>query len=197
MQGFWGNCFLTAGMLSRPCNRLSGAGAGVVPAGVQTPQILFGRRISQTVRVSRQSALAERPRFRCNPGIQVAGEGIWRRVVEILHPRFTEHSLAIPRSLACGSCGTPEVARPLPLEQERPADLISLVRSMMLGTTLTLPRWNWQKLFSYGEVVCFVTAWAVGLLIAVQAQRPSHEPMSNRSFASATDSLGIQANLRR
>lgn len=68
---------------------------------------------------------------------------------------------------------------------------------MMLGTTLTSTRWNWQKLFSYGEVVCFVTAWAVGLLIAVQAQQPRHEPVSNRSFASATDTLGIQANLRR
>ena len=57
---------------------------------------------------------------------------------------------------------------------------------------------NWQKLFSYGEVVCFVSAWAVGLLIAIQGQQqPSNDRAPTRSFASATDSLGIQANLGR
>ncbi len=64
----------------------------------------------------------------------------------------------------------------------------------MFGTTLST-HWNWQKLFSYGEVVCFVSAWAVGLLIAMQGQQPNNDRLTTRSFASATDSLGIQANL--
>lgn len=59
-------------------------------------------------------------------------------------------------------------------------------------------RWNWQKLFSYGEVACFVTAWAVGLLIAAQqSQKSETERAVSRSFASANDMLGIQAQLRR
>ncbi len=58
-------------------------------------------------------------------------------------------------------------------------------------------RWNWQKLFSYGEVVCFVSAWAIGLLIAAQAQKPDSDRPVSRSFASASDTLGIQAQLRR
>jgi hypothetical protein len=66
----------------------------------------------------------------------------------------------------------------------------------MFGTTLST-RWNWQKLFSYGEVVCFVSAWAVGLLLAMQAHQANDDSPTTRSFASATDSLGIQANLRR
>ena len=66
----------------------------------------------------------------------------------------------------------------------------------MFGTTLTI-RWNWQKLFSYGEVVCFVSAWAVGLLVAMQNQRPNQDRPITRTFASAADSLGIQATLRR
>jgi hypothetical protein len=66
----------------------------------------------------------------------------------------------------------------------------------MFGTTVST-RWNWQKLFSYGEVVCFVSAWAVGLLIAIeQAQRPNQETAAARTFASASDSLGVQAKLR-
>ncbi|HEX5470320.1 MAG TPA: hypothetical protein VFW73_00445 [Lacipirellulaceae bacterium] len=66
----------------------------------------------------------------------------------------------------------------------------------MFGTTLTF-RWNWQKLFSYGEVICFVSAWAVGLLLAMQNQRPNQEANTTQTFAAATDSLGIQATLRR
>jgi hypothetical protein len=66
----------------------------------------------------------------------------------------------------------------------------------MFGTTLST-RWNWQKLFSYGEVVCFVSAWAVGLLLAMQGQHPASDRVTTRSFASASDALGIQANLRR
>jgi hypothetical protein len=67
---------------------------------------------------------------------------------------------------------------------------------MMFGTTLTI-RWNWQKLFSYGEVVCFVSAWAVGLLVAMQNQQPNQELTTTRTFASSADTLGIQATLRR
>lgn len=58
-------------------------------------------------------------------------------------------------------------------------------------------RWNWQKLFSYGEVACFVTAWAIGLLIAAQSRMPEAERVASRSFASANDTLGIQAQLSR
>ncbi len=66
----------------------------------------------------------------------------------------------------------------------------------MFGTTYP-NYWNWQKLFSYGEVVCFVSAWAVGLLIAIQGQQPNRDRMATRSFAAATDSLAIQARLSR
>ncbi len=66
----------------------------------------------------------------------------------------------------------------------------------MSGTTLSI-NWNWQKLFSYGEVVCFVSAWAIGLLLAVQGQRAEHDRAATRTFAAASDSLGIQAILRR
>jgi hypothetical protein len=65
----------------------------------------------------------------------------------------------------------------------------------MFGTTVST-RWNWQKLLSYGEVVCFVSAWAFGLLIAMQAQQPNPEASATRTFASASDSLGVQAKLR-
>jgi hypothetical protein len=66
----------------------------------------------------------------------------------------------------------------------------------MNGTTLTI-RWNWQKLFSYGEVVCFVSAWAIGLLVALQSQRATPEHPNAQSLASVTDTLGIQATLAR
>jgi hypothetical protein len=66
----------------------------------------------------------------------------------------------------------------------------------MFGTTYPT-YWNWQKLFSYGEVVCFVSAWAVGLLIAIQGQQSSSDRAAPRNFAVASDSLGIQANLSR
>jgi hypothetical protein len=67
--------------------------------------------------------------------------------------------------------------------------------AIMFGTTVST-RWNWQKLLSYGEVVCFVSAWAVGLLIAMQGQQTNNEAAAMRTFASASDSLGIQAKLR-
>jgi hypothetical protein len=57
--------------------------------------------------------------------------------------------------------------------------------------------WNWQKLFSYAEVACFISAWAVGLLVAVQGQRPDHDRAATRIFAAASDVFGIQATLTR
>jgi hypothetical protein len=57
--------------------------------------------------------------------------------------------------------------------------------------------WNWRKLFSYGEVVCFVSAWIVGLLVAVQGQQANSDRPAFRSFAAVNDTLGIQANLAK
>jgi hypothetical protein len=57
--------------------------------------------------------------------------------------------------------------------------------------------WNWPKLFSYAEVVCFISAWAVGLLVASEGPRADRQRQSTRSFAAASDSLGIQAKLVR
>jgi hypothetical protein len=57
--------------------------------------------------------------------------------------------------------------------------------------------WNWQKLFSYAEVMCFVSAWAVGLLVATQGSPPNYDPVATRGFAASTDAFGIQATLRR
>jgi hypothetical protein len=62
---------------------------------------------------------------------------------------------------------------------------------------MVLTRWRWEKLLSYGEVVCFVTAWAVGLLLAVDGQRPANDPTASRSMAATSESLGMQAKLRR
>jgi hypothetical protein len=58
-------------------------------------------------------------------------------------------------------------------------------------------RWNWQKLFSYGEVICFVTAWAVGLVIATQEQPPLSNRVASATFALGSDWPGIQAALSR
>jgi len=66
----------------------------------------------------------------------------------------------------------------------------------MFGTMLSI-RWSWQKLFSYGEVVCFVSAWAIGLVVALQNQRGNQDQPMARMFASASDTLGIQATLSR
>jgi hypothetical protein len=66
----------------------------------------------------------------------------------------------------------------------------------MTGSMLSI-RWDWQKLFSYGEVVCFVSAWAIGLLIAMEGHRPERNRTATRTFAEASDSLGLQATLRR
>jgi hypothetical protein len=61
-------------------------------------------------------------------------------------------------------------------------------RSAMLGT-----RWNWQKLFNYGEVICFASAWAVALLMALSAQRVVERNTDTRTFAISSDVSGMQA----
>ena len=66
----------------------------------------------------------------------------------------------------------------------------------MNGSTFFI-RWNWQKLFSYGEVVCFVSAWAIGLLVTLQNQRTNPEHPNAQTLASSNDMLGIQATLAR
>jgi hypothetical protein len=58
-------------------------------------------------------------------------------------------------------------------------------------------RTNWHRLFSYVEVICFVSAWAVSLLLALSAQRSTDDRAASRSFAVTTDVLGIQATRSR
>jgi hypothetical protein len=65
----------------------------------------------------------------------------------------------------------------------------------MSGTMLPI-RWNWPKLFSYGEVVCFISAWAVGLLIAMQGERVDSNRLATRAVATS-DAFGAQAKLAR
>ena len=59
---------------------------------------------------------------------------------------------------------------------------------LMLGT-----RWNWQKLFNYGEVICFASAWAVALLMAMSAQRIAERNTAAQTFAISSDVGGMQA----
>jgi hypothetical protein len=60
------------------------------------------------------------------------------------------------------------------------------------------PRMNWQQLFSYGEVVCFFSAWAVGLVMAITAgQTTDDHAAAARRFASATEVPGVQATLQK
>ena len=54
-------------------------------------------------------------------------------------------------------------------------------------------RWNWHKLFSYGEVLCFVSAWAVALLMVLSTQRPNDDRAASRTFAISTGMSGMQA----
>jgi hypothetical protein len=68
---------------------------------------------------------------------------------------------------------------------------------MEVPSTMLSVHWNWQKLFSYGEVFCFVSAWAVGLLIAMQEHAPDQDHGVTRSYAAAADELGAQARLTR
>jgi hypothetical protein len=56
-------------------------------------------------------------------------------------------------------------------------------------------RWNWQKLSSYGEVACFVSAWAVGLLMALGEQPKHAGPTVARTFAVSSEIHGVQATL--
>jgi hypothetical protein len=70
-----------------------------------------------------------------------------------------------------------------------------LLRVAVISTMLST-RWNWQKLFSYGEVICFVSAWAIGILVAMQEQRPDPTRAAIVRFSAASDTLGIQATLR-
>lgn len=58
-------------------------------------------------------------------------------------------------------------------------------------------RWNWQKLFSYGEVICFVSAWAIGLLIAMQEAPHDAPRVASGTFVAPSDVVGIQARLSR
>jgi len=62
----------------------------------------------------------------------------------------------------------------------------------MLGT-----RWNWHNLFSYGEVICFASAWLVALLMALTAERPMEERAATRTFAISADVSGMQARVGR
>jgi hypothetical protein len=65
----------------------------------------------------------------------------------------------------------------------------------MSGMMLPI-RWNWAKLFSYGEVLCFISAWAVGLLVATQSQRSDVDRLARQAVASS-DTFGIQASVTR
>jgi len=58
-------------------------------------------------------------------------------------------------------------------------------------------QWNWQKLFNYGEVLCFASAWVIALLMAVSAQRNGDERAATHTFAISTDVSGMQATLTR
>jgi hypothetical protein len=58
-------------------------------------------------------------------------------------------------------------------------------------------RLNWQKLFSYAEVICFLSAWGVCLLMAASSERPLDDRAATRNFVITRDLSGIQATLRR
>ena len=58
-------------------------------------------------------------------------------------------------------------------------------------------RWNLRTLFSYGEVICFVSAWALSLLMAASVERGRDEQVSSRSLVITTEVTGLQATLRR
>ena len=67
----------------------------------------------------------------------------------------------------------------------------------LMARAMAWTRMNWQRLFSYAEVICFVTAWAVSLLLAFSAQRSVDDHIAARNFAATTDVLGIQATRSR
>jgi hypothetical protein len=45
--------------------------------------------------------------------------------------------------------------------------------------------------------MCFVSAWAIGLLIAAQGQRQANHRLLESSFSATTDVFGMQATLTR
>jgi hypothetical protein len=58
-------------------------------------------------------------------------------------------------------------------------------------------RWTWQKLFSYAEVMCFITAWAVGLLVIRDDARPGDPRTAVQVSDNSLNRPGVQASLRR
>jgi hypothetical protein len=68
---------------------------------------------------------------------------------------------------------------------------------MDMYSSMLSSHWNWPKLFSYGEVVCFISAWAVGLIVAMQGGRQEHNRVARHNISIASDSLGIQATRSR
>jgi hypothetical protein len=54
-------------------------------------------------------------------------------------------------------------------------------------------RWNWQILFSYGEVICFASAWLVALVMSLSAQRPTNDRATMPTFALSHEAGGLQA----
>jgi hypothetical protein len=66
----------------------------------------------------------------------------------------------------------------------------------MNGMMLSM-RWKWHSVFSYGEVICFVTAWAIGLLVARDQGRSFDQRSATRTLATTADLPGVQAALRR
>ena len=64
-------------------------------------------------------------------------------------------------------------------------------RRAMLST-----RWNWQKLFSYGEVICFVSAWAVDAVDGRIGAATGRRSRRHADFAISTDVTGMQATSR-
>jgi hypothetical protein len=63
---------------------------------------------------------------------------------------------------------------------------------MMLPT-----RMNWHKLFSYVEVACFCSAWAIGMLVAISANQQSDDHAAARQFAAANEAPGVQAAMHK
>lgn len=58
-------------------------------------------------------------------------------------------------------------------------------------------RKNWLEIFSYGEVICFVSAWMVTLLMAYATHRPADDSSSTRSLAIHGEVSGMQATRHR
>jgi hypothetical protein len=56
-----------------------------------------------------------------------------------------------------------------------------------MNGTIFSTHWKWQKVFSYGEVICFVTAWAIGLVVARDRSPSVERPAAVRSIAATSD----------